>query len=145
MLAVLDPVPEHIDDAALTDLALQAREELLARRAVVIEIERRDKRRLRHGDEGAKLDKIDRPRPIIGRGIAQQPIVKPDEGFRVLGEAAAAWRQVQPIVPATIRASKPLFRGISFHAAASHPFARRVSNAMPIWRGEKRFLRSLQA
>lgn len=40
---------------------------------------------------------------------------------------------------------KALFRGIGFHAAASHPFARRVSKAILIWRGEKRLLRSFQA
>jgi hypothetical protein len=37
-----------------------------------------------------------------------------------------------------------LFRGVGPHAVASQPFARRVSNAMPIWRREKRFLRSFQ-
>ena len=39
MRPVLDPVAQDVDDAALADLALQPGEELLARRAVLIEIE----------------------------------------------------------------------------------------------------------
>src|SRR6266542_2787373 len=37
--AVLDPVPQHVDGAALGDLALQAGEELAPRRAVLREVE----------------------------------------------------------------------------------------------------------
>ena len=93
MRAVLDAMPQHVDDAALADLALQPGQELLARRAVVIEIERRQQGRLGRGDEGAQLDEIDGPRPVVGLRIAEQPIVQADERFRLLGEAAAGRRR----------------------------------------------------
>ena len=56
VLAVFDPVPQHVDDATFADLALQPCQKLLARRAIVIEIERGHHERLSCGDESALLD-----------------------------------------------------------------------------------------
>ena len=50
---VLDAVAQHVDHAALADLALEAGEELAPRRAVVVEVERLDERRLRRLQEAA--------------------------------------------------------------------------------------------
>ena len=127
------PLPQHVDDAALADLALQPRQEFLPGRAVVVEVERRHQGRLRRGDEGAQLDKIDGPGPVIGLRIAEQPVVQADERLRLLGESAAGRRgSIAPGHVGDDQGFQALLRGVGFHAAASHPFARRVSKAMPI-------------
>ncbi len=72
-----------------------------------------------------------------------------DERLRLLGKSVAGRRaKVLDTPPGHVgddESFEAFLRGVGFHAAASHPFARRVSKAMPIWRGEKRFLRSFQA
>ena len=55
--AVLDALAQHVDDAALGDLALEPREELAPRRAVVVEVERVDQLRLRRQQEAASCDR----------------------------------------------------------------------------------------
>src|SRR5271166_1450198 len=87
MRAVLDAVAQDIDDPAPADLALEAGEELLAYRAVVVEIERRQQGRLRGRDEGAKLKKVDGPGAIIGFRIAEHPVVQTNERLGLLGKA----------------------------------------------------------
>ena len=79
-------------------------------RAVVVEIKRRQQGRLGRGDEGAQLDEIDGPCPVIGLRIAEQPIVQADEGLRLLGKLAASGRRpelIAPVMSATMRASRP--------------------------------------
>ena len=131
MLAVLDPMPQHVDHAALADLALQPGEELLAGGAIVVELERRQQGRLGRGDEGAQLDKIDGPRPVIGLRVAEPPIVQADERLRLLGEAAAAARRrIRP--PGHVgddEGFQALLRGVGSHAAASQPFCAKVSQS----------------
>jgi hypothetical protein len=61
---MLHAMAENIDDTALADLALKSGEEFLPSRAVVVEIERRDQRRLRRTDEGAQLHKIGCPNEV---------------------------------------------------------------------------------
>ena len=63
--AVLDAVAQHVDHAALADLALQAGEELAPRRAVLAEVERLGDLRLRGAQEGAQAGRG--PRSTRGR------------------------------------------------------------------------------
>ena len=55
---VLDAVAQHVDDAALADLALQAGEELAPRGAVVVEVEYLSDLWLRGPKESSQLDKV---------------------------------------------------------------------------------------
>ena len=57
---VLHAVAEHVDHAALADLALEAVEELAPRRAVVVEVQGVGGVGLRRPQEAAELGEIDR-------------------------------------------------------------------------------------
>ncbi len=70
---VLEPVAQDVDRAATADLALQAGEELLARRAGVAEIERRRYSRLRGVQESAELRQVDAELAVEVSGVAADP------------------------------------------------------------------------
>ena len=55
MRPVLDSLAQHVDDAALADLALEARQELPARRAGVCEAQALERIRLRFRQKGREL------------------------------------------------------------------------------------------
>src|ERR1035437_2395786 len=58
--SVLHAVAEHVDHAALADLALQAVEELAPRRTVLVEVQSVGSVDLRRPQEGAELGEINR-------------------------------------------------------------------------------------
>ena len=74
MRSVLDTLAEHVDHAALADLALEAGQELPPRWAIVFQAQPLERLRLRLDEEGAKLHQIDRVLAVvvlrITRGIA---------------------------------------------------------------------------
>ena len=84
-------MPQNVDDAALADLALQPCEEFLPHRAVIIEIEGREQRRLCDLDERPQLRQIDSPCSVVGFRIAEAPVVQPYVWFRWRENAAARW------------------------------------------------------
>ena len=107
-----------------------ASQEFLARRAVVIEIERRQQGRLRRGDEGAQLDKTDGPCPVVGRPVAQQPVVQANKRLRLIGEAAGRRSGSPPRHVGDDRSFQTLFRGVACQAAgilALQLFTRRAA------------------
>ena len=75
MRAVPDAVAQHLDRAPLGDLALQPRQELAPRRAVLARRERQRLGRLRLGvvQEGGKLDEIDAPLAVVVEVAAAAP------------------------------------------------------------------------
>ncbi len=73
--AVLDAVAQHVDDAALGDLALQAGQELAPRRAVLVEGERVGGVGLRRPQEGARA--APGPRSTRGRSPPASPQIQP--------------------------------------------------------------------
>src|SRR5262245_11435215 len=84
---MFDPPTQNVNDAALANLALQSSEELLADRAVVVEVKRLNKMMLRCQEKGSELGNIDGPRAVVVGGIPKQPVVQADERFRFVAEA----------------------------------------------------------
>lgn len=74
MRPVLEAVAQDIDDPALGDLALELGKEFLPGRGVLVEIERRDERRLGRRDKSPELDEIDRPAAVVVVRVAAEPI-----------------------------------------------------------------------
>ena len=70
---VLDAVAQHVDDAALADLALQAGQELAPRRAVLVEVERLGRLGLGGLQEGAELRQVDAVLAVVVLGLAADP------------------------------------------------------------------------
>ncbi len=67
---MLQPVAQDVDRTAAADLALQAGEELLARRVGVAEIECRRYLRLRGVQESAELRQVDAELAVVMSGVA---------------------------------------------------------------------------
>ena len=112
MRAVLDPVAQHVDGAALRDLALQPRQELAPRRPVLVEVERRR----RH----PAASRAERPRAGRGRRstrgrsprVAADPARRrrpPAARGRVSAEAVPG-SQAEPVSAVQIRRSRPARR-----------------------------------
>ena len=107
MRPVLDPVAQHVDHAALGDLALQAGQELAPRRAVLAEVERLCDFRLRRLEEGAELGQIHAVLAIVVLGVSVKPARTP-VGRRRLGDTAfRAGVSRSPVIAATMRPSRP--------------------------------------
>ena len=70
---VLDPFAEHVDDAALADLALEARKELPACWAIVFEAQPLERIRLRFDEEGEQLRQINRVLAVVVFGGTADP------------------------------------------------------------------------
>ena len=73
MWPVLDPLAEHVDDAALADLALEARKELPACWAIVFEAQPLERIRLRFDEERQELRQINRVLAVVVVGGAADP------------------------------------------------------------------------
>ena len=71
--AALHAVAQHVDGAALGDLALEPRQELAPRRAVLVQRERFGGLRLRVVQEGGELDAIDAELAVVVVGISAAP------------------------------------------------------------------------
>jgi hypothetical protein len=72
--SVLHAVAEHVDHAALADLALQAVEELATRRTVVVEAQSVGSLDLRRPQEGVELGEINRRLAEVVAGVAEDPL-----------------------------------------------------------------------
>ena len=73
MRPVLDPLAEHVDEAALADLALEAGQELPARWAIVFEAQPLERIRLRFDEKRQELRQIDRVLAVVVVGLAADP------------------------------------------------------------------------
>ena len=71
--AVLDTVAQHVDGAALGDFALEPRQELASRRAVLVQRQCFSGLRLRRVQEGGELDPIDAELAVVVVGTAADP------------------------------------------------------------------------
>jgi len=71
--AVLDPFTQHVDHAALADLALQASQKLAACRPIGPEAQRLDERLLRREKETAELNEVDAVLAVVLRGVTKDP------------------------------------------------------------------------
>ena len=71
--AVLDAVPQHVDDAPLGDLALEPGQELLPRRAGVRQVEMVDQVGLRGGQKRGELRQVDGEFAVVLLGVALNP------------------------------------------------------------------------
>ena len=70
---VLDAVAQHVDGAALADLALEPRQELPARRSVLFELQALERLRLRLDEEGEQLADVDAVLAVVVVGPAAEP------------------------------------------------------------------------
>ena len=108
MRAVADSVPEHIDRAALRDLALQPREELAPGRTVLVEREGFDSRGLCSVEESGDLRLIDAVFAVVVTVATATPA---DAAITVGGLANLAWRGrgagIASRAPVQIRLSRP--------------------------------------
>ena len=86
--AVLDAVAQHVDHAALGDLALERRQEFLPGRAGVRKIEVIDQFRLRRGQESGELSQVNGEFAFVLLGIALNPAsgghVRYNQAFQAL-------------------------------------------------------------
>jgi hypothetical protein len=79
-------MPEHVDDAAPSYLALEPGKELLARRGIALEVEGGDERRLRRSEESSELREINCPCAIVILRIAEEPVMEADIGLGLVVE-----------------------------------------------------------
>ena len=107
--AVLDPVAQHVDDAALADLALQPREELAPRRAVLAEVERLGDVRLRLAQEGRELREVDAVLAVVVLGRAADPAGAVGRGPLTDSQSTASrpGSQGEPVSAVQISRSRP--------------------------------------
>ena len=70
---VLDPLAEHVDDAALADLALEAGQELPAPWTIVFQAQPLEGIRLRFDEERQELGQIDRVLSVVVVRVAADP------------------------------------------------------------------------
>ena len=107
MRPVLDPLAQHVDDAALADLALEASQELPARGAIVFQAQALEGIRLRLDEEGEKLRQIDRILAVVVVGAPQIQPVPPAAAppSRPVGANAAS--QGLPVKAVQISRSRP--------------------------------------
>ena len=99
---VLDAVAQHVDRAALGDLALQPRQELAPRRAVLAEVERLGRLRLRRPQERRELREVDAVLAVVVLGRAADP-AGAAVGRRALADRAVpigAGRTASPVIAA---------------------------------------------
>ena len=88
--AVLDPVAQDVDGAALADLALEAGEKLAARGAVLVEPESGGSVRLGGVKESAKLDQVDAVLAVVVVMVAGGPADAAVRG-RTFPDGATGW------------------------------------------------------
>ncbi len=82
-----DAVAQHVDDAALRDLALEPGQELPPRRAVLAQGQRLGGFRLRGVEESRELDPIDAELAVVVAGVAAAPADAAVGGPRLRGPA----------------------------------------------------------
>src|SRR5690606_7152323 len=70
---VLEPVPQHVDGAALADLALEPRQEFAPRRSVLPEVEGVGHLRLRLAEEGRKLGEVHAVLAVVVLRVCADP------------------------------------------------------------------------
>src|SRR5690606_33698917 len=117
---VLEPVAQHVDGAALADLALESRQELAPRRPVPAEIEGVGHLRLRFVEEGRELGEVHAVLAVVVFGMPAHP--SRSVGGRPLTDGVGLHRPRIAGRAGQRRADQPLetaLGGVGGHGSAS--------------------------
>ena len=115
---VLDPVAQHVDGAAPSDLPVEPRQELPPRRPVLPQVERPGRLRLRLVQEDGKLGKVDAVLTIVPIRAPADP-ARPRPGRRLVHGVRLSGITGPPGQRRADQPLQPAFGGVGGHGSAS--------------------------